>query len=144
MSINIIDIIDNIYYYIYMLKLKNIFKNEHFNMDEVIQLIHINNPNCISIQLLKEDRITEMYYLIQLTGILSIYFQDNIRNYNIIFGSYFSHQPVANKIKAIDNSNKSLQYLLEKIEKHKIKFIGEIRKFNKKELLPNSSKSEVL
>lgn len=100
------------------------------NLDDCLDLSLREKPVEVSLDLLTNETITEMYTLKQFIGRFIWGFPNRNVQYDEIFGGCFARETEKRQRKSIDNANRRLKNYLNRIKILGIDIIGQENKFD--------------
>jgi len=112
-----------------MRSIRYVLGGDPHNLDDCLDLLHREKPEEVSVELITNEMIAEMYILKQLIGRYSWKFTNRNVQYEEVYGGCFAHETEQRQGLSIDNANSRFNNSIRKIENMGIEVIGSDKSF---------------
>ena len=112
-----------------MRSIRYVLGGDPHNLDDCLDISHREKPEEVSVELITNEIVAEMYILKQLIGRYNWKFTNRNVQYEEVYGGCFAHETDQRQRLSIGNANSRLEDSIRKIENMGIEVIGSDKSF---------------
>lgn len=113
-----------------MRSVRYLLRGKPHNLDDCIDFSKKEKPSKVSLDLVTDEYISEMYILKHFLGLYEWKFSNMIVKFDKVYGGYFFHETEEKQKSRIDNSNYRLKEDIKKVERLNITIENKEKEFN--------------